>query len=104
MAIALVSPLSGQLQQQDEEIDKVEIESERAHQRLLGEYVTGVALDIDLLDPLRVPGGQAGTPATEMANCSALEARKIFTRLASTTPIRPINRKDPNCERSRRVV
>src|ERR1051326_7829926 len=60
LAVALISPLSRQLQQQDEEIDEVEIESERAHQRLLGEYVTGVALDIDLLDPLRVPGGQAG--------------------------------------------
>ena len=44
------------------------------------------------------------TPITEMANCSALEAMKMLTRLASTMPISPMNMKLPMAARSRLVV
>ena len=44
------------------------------------------------------------TPITEIANCRALEPIKMLTRPASTMPISPMNRKEPNRDRSRRVV
>src|SRR6476619_1036177 len=43
-------------------------------------------------------------PTTDTTNWSALDTMKRFTRLAITTPIRPIMRKEPIEERSRRVV
>ena len=43
-------------------------------------------------------------PITEMANCRALEPRKMLTIEAMTTPIRPIIRNEPNLERSRFVT
>src|SRR5258707_15295193 len=59
-ARTLIPPLPSQFQQQDEEVDEVEIQCERAHQRLFGEYVACIARQINLLDPLRVPSGEAG--------------------------------------------
>ena len=44
------------------------------------------------------------TPITEIANCSAVEPRKMLTTLAMTMPIRPIIRNEPKRERSVFVV
>ena len=45
----LIPPLPGQLQQQHEEVDEIEIQGESAHQRLFGEYVAWIARQINLL-------------------------------------------------------
>ena len=55
-----LAPLAAEAQQHQEEIDEIEIERERSHQGLLGQRVTRIAMEIDLLDALRVPGGKTG--------------------------------------------
>jgi hypothetical protein len=40
----------------------------------------------------------------EIANCSRLDPRKMFTSEAMMMPIRPMIRNEPNFERSRLVV
>src|SRR5229473_5582845 len=49
-----------QLHQHHEQVDEVEIEAQRPHDRLLAAGLVIVALVIHLLDLLRVPRGQAG--------------------------------------------
>jgi hypothetical protein len=55
----LLAALADELQQHHEQVDEVEIERQRTHQRLLGQHVTRIGFQVDLLDALRVPGGEA---------------------------------------------
>ncbi len=48
-----------QLQQHQEHVDEVEVETQSAHHGLLGGNFTRVALVVHFLDLLRVVGGQA---------------------------------------------
>jgi hypothetical protein len=43
-------------------------------------------------------------PTTELTNYSALDTMKMFTSLETRLPIRPMTRKEPIAERSRRVI
>lgn len=51
--------LAKELQQVEEEIDEVEVERERAEDRLLGGSLFVVPLPIELLDALRIVSGEA---------------------------------------------
>src|SRR4051794_23874537 len=53
--------LSQELQQQREQVDEVEVERERAADGRPLRYVTalrGIAVDVVVLQPLRIPGGE----------------------------------------------
>src|SRR6266481_5857288 len=56
----LVAAGAEQLHQHHEEVDEVEIEAQRPHDRLLAARFVIIALVIHLLDLLRVPRGQTG--------------------------------------------
>ena len=47
--------VSRELQQHDEEVDEIEIQSQRAHQRGLGEITAGAGGEIHLLDHISQP-------------------------------------------------
>src|ERR1700676_2610722 len=55
--------LAEQLQQQREQVDEVQIERQRAGDRSPLRHITalrGVAVDVIVLQPLGIPGGEAG--------------------------------------------
>ena len=66
------------------------------------------AAEILVLQPLRVPGGEAGEHEHADDADRELQRRaepmKMFTRLAMMMPIRPMNRNEPMPVRSRLVV
>ena len=90
-----------QLEQHHEQVDEVQVQAQRAHDRTLGDHLgtgAGIAGQILLLQPLRVPGGEAGEHQHADHADRELErelARKMLTRLAITMPIRPMNRNEP---------
>src|ERR1700738_4910997 len=55
-----VATRAEQLHQHHEQVDEVEIEAQRPHDRLLAGDLGPVALVIHLLDLLRIPRGQTG--------------------------------------------
>src|SRR6266849_5203719 len=55
--------LTEQLQQQREQVDEVQVKRQRAGNRRTLRYVTalrGIAVDVIVLQPLGIPGGEAG--------------------------------------------
>src|SRR6266436_1749715 len=55
----LVAPVSGELHQKDKEVEKIKVKRKRAHDRLLASNRGAVAVQINLLNALRVVGGQS---------------------------------------------
>jgi len=103
-SIECLLAVTKQLEQRGEQVDEVKVQAQRAHDGRLRSKL-GIADDsvVAILDPLGVVGGQTSED-TEIANCSALEARNRLTRAATMMPIRPINRNVPQPVRSLRVV
>src|SRR5579883_2144301 len=56
---ASVAALAEELEQHQEQIDEIEVEAERPHDRLLAGDLPVIIGDIHLLDLLRVEGGEA---------------------------------------------
>ena len=83
----LISPLPGQLQQQDEEIDEVEIEGERTHQCLFGEYVAWIVRFLrfhGLRHPREMGAAQINAFLTDLAvegHVSASTQNQAFSAL-----------------------
>src|SRR5258708_39728200 len=55
----LVAPVSGELHQKDKEVEEIKVKRKRAHDRLLAGNRGAVAVQINLLNALRVVGGQS---------------------------------------------
>src|SRR6266404_9934722 len=55
----LVAPVSVELHQKDKEVEEIKVKRKRAHDRLLAGNCGAVAVQINLLNALRVVGGQS---------------------------------------------
>ena len=97
-AYALVARLAHEAQQHQEQVDEVQIERERSHDRtaLDGRYVTRHVV-VDILQALRVIGREPG-------KYQHPHRRNRLTRAAITIPINPMNKKVPKPLKSRLVV
>ena len=99
--------LAREVQQQLEDVDEVQVEREcPEHGELLLRFSVEI-LGIPLLNRLGIPCGQPDEDEDADDGDYKLERarrKEEVTKLAITTPIRPMIRKEPNCERSRLVV
>src|SRR3974377_293183 len=55
-----LAPVAQEAQQEQEQVDKIEVERQRPHHRLAADEGTAVRGRVHLLDPLRIPRRQAG--------------------------------------------
>src|SRR3974377_720157 len=55
-----LAPVAQEAQQEQEQVDKIEVERQRPHHRLAANEGTVVRGRVHLLDPLRIPRRQAG--------------------------------------------